>query len=125
MQEQRQQLVAPEVLPREPGPQVVVPTVRLEVLPKSASIVVCVLEWARPNAAAVVTIPVLAERGDLEWVFPSGFRPAPWRPVEVRGHHWPWLPVSCVLGWVNPSAILQTADRQQAALLQARWRACP
>lgn len=34
VQERRQQLVAPEVLPKEPGLQVVVPAVRLVVLLK-------------------------------------------------------------------------------------------
>lgn len=88
----------PEALPMEPGLLVVVPAVRLVVLPMWASIVECVLESAHPSAEAVVTIPVLAVQSDLELGFPSGCRLGLWPPVPVLGHRWPWLPVSCVLG---------------------------
>ncbi len=63
--------------PMELGLQVGVPTFRLEVLLKWVSIVECVLESARPSEVVVVTIPVLAERSDLEWGFPSGCRQVP------------------------------------------------
>jgi hypothetical protein len=87
---------------------------------------------ARPNEEEAVTIPVLVALSDPEWVFPNDYlqelllvKVQALEPEPEPEHHLPSHPVSSVLESANPSATLQTADRQEAALLLRHWTACP